>query len=159
MRILYRLILIFGILLAGTATAGIESYQFKDAQMEADYNQLVNELRCLVCQNQNLAGSNSDLARDLRRQTYEMLLEGNSQDQVKQYMVDRYGDFVLYRPPFKASTILLWVGPFALMIIVLWLVIRNIRARSILIAPDQSGLQRAKDLLSDDLPSDKRENS
>ena len=159
MRILCRILFICGLFISTMATAGIESYQFKDAQMEADYNQLVNELRCLVCQNQNLAGSNSDLARDLRRQTYEMLMEGNSQDQVKQYMVDRYGDFVLYRPPFKSSTIVLWVGPFALIIIVLWLVIRNIRARSVLIAPDQSGLQRAKDLLSDDLPSDKRENS
>lgn len=153
-----RILLICGLLLPGIVSASIEAYEFNDAQMEADYNQLVNELRCLVCQNQNLSGSNSDLARDLRRQTYEMIIQGKSQDQVKQYMVDRYGDFVLYRPQFKSSTLLLWLGPFALVIIVLWLVIRNIRSRQELVQPDQSNMQRARDLLSENLPSDKRDN-
>jgi len=78
--------------------AAIESYEFESTQMEADYYRLVRELRCLVCQNQNLAGSNADLAKDLRRQTYELLAQGKTPDQVAQYMVDRYGDFVLYRP-------------------------------------------------------------
>jgi len=64
------------------ARAAIEAYQFESPQMEADYNQLINELRCLVCQNQNLSGSDADLARDLRRETYDMLNEGKSPDQV-----------------------------------------------------------------------------
>ena len=90
--------------------AVIESYEFKSAQMEADYNILINELRCLVCQNQNLAGSNADLAKDLRRQTYEMLTQGKTPDQVVQYMIDRYGDFVLYRPRLKKKyfTVMVW---------------------------------------------------
>ncbi len=116
--------------------------------MESEYNQLIKELRCLVCQNQNLAGSDADLARDLRRQTHEMLMKGKNPDQVIQYMVDRYGDFVLYRPQFKSSTLFLWLGPFFLAAIVIWLVIRNIRARKTLVDPDDASMQRAKDLLS-----------
>ncbi|MCP4878776.1 MAG: cytochrome c-type biogenesis protein CcmH, partial [Gammaproteobacteria bacterium] len=80
--------------------AAIEAYQFESAQMEADYNKLIDELRCLVCQNQNLSGSDADLARDLRRETYEMLQQGKSPQQVVDFMVARYGDFVLYRPQF-----------------------------------------------------------
>ncbi len=116
--------------------------------METEYNRLIKELRCLVCQNQNLAGSDADLAQDLRRQTHEMLMKGNNPDQVIQYMVDRYGDFVLYRPLFKGSTLFLWLGPFVLVVIVLWLVIRNLGARKSLIEPDGASMQRAKDLLS-----------
>jgi len=96
--------------------ASIEAYQFESAEMEADYNQLINELRCLVCQNQNLAGSDADLARDLRRETYDMLSQGKSQQQVIDFMVARYGDFVLYRPQFKSTTYLLWLGPFLLLL-------------------------------------------
>jgi cytochrome c-type biogenesis protein CcmH len=106
--------------------ASIEAYQFESAEMEADYNQLVNELRCLVCQNQNLAGSDADLARDLRRETYEMLNEGKSQQQVIEFMVERYGDFVLYRPQFKSTTYLLWLGPFLLLLCVLVFLIRRL---------------------------------
>ena len=76
--------------------AVIETYEFESAQMEADYKKLIDELRCLVCQNQNLSASDADLARDLRRETYEMLLQGKSPQQVVEFMVARYGDFVLY---------------------------------------------------------------
>lgn len=159
MSILIRSIFFYLLFLPSISLAAIEAYEFKDGQMESDYNKLINELRCLVCQNQNLSGSNADLARDLRRQTHEMLMDGNSPDQVIQYMVDRYGDFVLYRPRFKSSTLLLWLGPFILVVIVLWLVIRNLRARPALSAPDQASMQRARDLLDQDSPSDKRDNS
>ena len=129
--------------------AAIESYEFESTQMEADYYRLVSELRCLVCQNQNLAGSNADLAKDLRRQTYEMLTQGNTPDQVVQYMIDRYGDFVLYRPRLKRDTLLLWFGPFVMLVLVLWLVIRAIRKKQKLVPPDADALQRARQLLSD----------
>ncbi len=129
--------------------AAIESYEFESTQMEADYYRLVSELRCLVCQNQNLAGSNADLAKDLRRQTYEMLIQGNTPDQVVQYMVDRYGDFVLYRPRLKRDTLLLWFGPFVMLVLVLWLVIRAMRKKQKLVPPDADALQRARQLLSD----------
>lgn len=129
--------------------AAIESYEFESTQMEADYYRLVRELRCLVCQNQNLAGSNADLAKDLRRQTYELLVQGKTPDQVAQYMVDRYGDFVLYRPRLKRDTLLLWFGPFVMLVLVLWLVIRAMRKKQNLVPPNADALERARRLLSD----------
>ncbi len=128
--------------------AAIEAYEFKSPQMEADYTKLIHELRCLVCQNQNLSGSNAELAKDLRQQTHEMLSEGKSPDQVVQYMTDRYGDFVLYRPRLKAGTLLLWFGPFVLLVLVLWLVIRVMRKKQKLVPPTTDALQRAQQLLS-----------
>ncbi len=157
MRVLPRILIIIALVFPGASMAAIEAYEFKDAQMEAEYNELIKELRCLVCQNQNLAGSDAALAQDLRRQTHEMLMKGNDPDQVIQYMVDRYGDFVLYRPQFKGSTLLLWLGPFVLVAIVLLLVVRKFRTRQELVEPDDTSLRRAKDLLSEDLPSNKRD--
>ena len=86
------------------------------------------ELRCLVCQNQSLAESNADLAVDLRRQIREQLKSGKSERDVLDFMVQRYGDFVLYRPPFKASTLLLWGGPFLLLLLGIVLLARKIRS-------------------------------
>ena len=148
MKILYQIIFVNMLFLPIISFAAIEAYEFKNDQMETEYNQLIKELRCLVCQNQNLSGSDAALAQDLRRQTHEMLMKGNNPDQVIQYMVERYGDFVLYRPQFKSSTFLLWVGPFILVVIVLWLVIRRIRVRQKLVEPDDKSMQRARDLLS-----------
>ena len=112
-------------LLMGTAqadTAGL------DAAQEARYHQLINELRCLVCQNQTIAESNAPLAVDLRTQVIKQLSEGRSNAEITGYLTDRYGDFVLYRPPFKASTVLLWAGPFLLLLgglIWAWRVLRS----------------------------------
>jgi cytochrome c-type biogenesis protein CcmH len=86
-----------------------------DPALEARMMDIAGELRCLVCQNQTIADSHADLAVDLRQQIREMLGRGMSADSVRSYMTDRYGDFVLYKPPFKASTALLWVGPGVLM--------------------------------------------
>ncbi|MCH8104400.1 MAG: cytochrome c-type biogenesis protein CcmH [Proteobacteria bacterium] len=130
------------------ASAAIGAYEFESAQMEADYLKLTNELRCLVCQNQNLAGSNADLAKDLRQQTYEMLMQGKSPDQIVEYMVARYGDFVSYRPQLKRNTILLWIGPFALLALVSVLVIRAIRKKQKLRPPDAESMKRAQQLLA-----------
>ena len=87
----------------------------QDPAIEARVMALAAELRCLVCQNQTIADSHSGLADDLRRQIREMLAKGQTEDQIRDYMTQRYGDFVLYKPPFKASTALLWVGPALLM--------------------------------------------
>ena len=86
-----------------------------DAKVEERLKGLAEELRCLVCQNQTIADSNAPLALDLRNQIRGQIAAGRSDDQIRGYMVDRYGDFVLYRPPFKATTALLWIGPFALL--------------------------------------------
>ena len=130
------------------ARAVIEVYDFDSPEKEADYQQLIDELRCLVCQNQNLKDSDAELAQDLRRETYEMLQEGKSRQEVIDFMVARYGDFVLYRPQFKTSTYLLWLGPFALLLIVLALFVRRLRAASSGPAQvDEDVLAQARDLL------------
>ncbi len=82
---------------------------------ETRIRQLEEKLRCLVCQNQSLADSGAELAGDLRREVREQVQAGRSDDEIIQFLVQRYGDFVLYEPPFKASTALLWIGPFALL--------------------------------------------
>jgi len=100
------------------ATWAIDSdIEFDSPEQEARYDRLVNELRCLVCQNQTIADSNADLAKDLRRQTLEMLRQGKSDDEIVKFMTDRYGDFVLYRPPVKPTTWLLWGAPMILLLI------------------------------------------
>ena len=87
-----------------------------DPQLEQRAMRLAEELRCLVCQNQSIADSHAELAVDLKQQIREQVKAGKSDTQVIDYMVQRYGDFVLYRPPFKASTVVLWVGPFLLLL-------------------------------------------
>ncbi len=147
MKYLITLLLFFT--LSATVHAAIEVHEFNDASTEADYKDLIEELRCLVCQNQNLAGSDADLAKDLRQQTYELLQQGKSRAEVVEYMVSRYGDFVLYRPPVKSSTMLLWAGPFALLFIVLIVVLLKVKKTRTVEAPDQKNLDQAKSLLSD----------
>ena len=102
------------ILGANAGAIVFEKREFDDAGQRQRYKTLIYELRCLVCQNQNLADSDADLAADLRREVYRMIRDGNSDAEVIDFMVARYGDFVLYRPPLKAKTVLLWTGPFVL---------------------------------------------
>ena len=109
--------------------AAIEDHVFKTPKQEALYIQLTKELRCLVCQNQNLADSNAELAKDLREKTYEMVIQGKTRDEITEYMVTRYGDFVLYRPPMQKSTYLLWIGPFIFLLIAIIAVIIFVRRK------------------------------
>jgi cytochrome c-type biogenesis protein CcmH len=139
------------------AHAAIEALQFKDAATETEYKNLIKELRCLVCQNQNLADSDADLAKDLRHQTYDMLIQGKSKQQIIEYMVDRYGDFVLYNPPLKSNTVLLWIGPFALLLLVLILVILRVRKSEPVEAPEAQVMDQARNLLSDKPDNHKEE--
>lgn len=112
------------------ANAVIEVHQFDDPAKKQLYEELIAELRCLVCQNQNLAASTADLARDLRQETYEMVEKGASEQDVLDYMVARYGDFVLYRPPVKSTTLLLWAGPIVLLLAGLVIVVVVARRRA-----------------------------
>lgn len=107
----------------------IDAYPFEDPHQEKIYQKLIEELRCLVCQNQNLAGSNSDLAKDLRRKTYDLAREGKSEQEIVDHMVKRYGDFVLYKPPLQANTLVLWIGPFIIFIVGVVVLIRFIRRK------------------------------
>lgn len=146
MKILTSFILLF--VLLTPAQAAIEAYQFDDEATEQEYKQLIKELRCLVCQNQNLADSDADLAKDLRQQTFEMLQQGKDKKEITEYMVNRYGDFVLYRPPVKSDTLLLWAGPFILLLAVLLIVVFKVKQTRSIEAPETADLDQARDLLS-----------
>ena len=114
----------------------------QNTELDKRVNTLATELRCLVCQNQTLADSNAPLAVDLRDQIREQLAQGKSEREVVDFLVARYGDFVLYRPPFKATTVALWVGPFVLLALGAWLLRRIVRRRTP--APQLSDAERAR---------------
>jgi cytochrome c-type biogenesis protein CcmH len=103
------------LLLAGTVFAQTAKPLAEDEAVERRVVAIAEELRCLVCQNESLAGSRADLALDLRRQIREQIKAGRTDEEILAYMTDRYGDFIRYRPPFKATTIALWAGPFLLL--------------------------------------------
>jgi cytochrome c-type biogenesis protein CcmH len=108
-------LMLIALLLPGSAWAGEARPLADDPAVEARLKHLAVELRCLVCQNQTLADSNAPLAEDLRREVREMISKDMSDKEIIDFLVARYGDFVLYRPPLKAATTLLWVGPFVLL--------------------------------------------
>jgi cytochrome c-type biogenesis protein CcmH len=123
--LLLALLLIF----TSAGWAAIEAFTFDSPEQEARFKDLSGKLRCLVCQNQSIGDSNAELAQDLRREVYEMIKEGQNDDQIVTFLVDRYGDFVLYQPPVNYTTALLWAGPFLLIVIGLFFMIRFIRTR------------------------------
>jgi cytochrome c-type biogenesis protein CcmH len=120
-------------------------------ELEERYQTLVTELRCLVCQNQTIADSNADLAKDLRREVHDMLVAGKTDDDIKDFMLERYGDFVLYKPPVRTSTVPLWVGPFILLAIGLVVVVVIIRRRTSQAQPamNSQDIERASKLLDE----------
>ena len=115
-----------------------EPMVFESQQQEDRFNQLTQELRCLVCQNQNLADSDAQLAHDLRTEVHEMLMAGKSNDEIKLFMVERYGDFVLYRPPVQENTYLLWLAPLILLLGGGLILRANIKKRSALFDSNQN---------------------
>jgi len=124
------LIVVISLFLGSAAfAANVEVYQFEDPAEEKIYKELISELRCLVCQNQNIADSNAELAQDMRAKTYDLVRQGMSKSEVGEFMSEGYGDFVLYKPPFNAKTAILWVGPFLTFVLAIWLMLRTIRAR------------------------------
>ena len=134
-RLLFIVILIISV-----NCYGVDYRQLADTKQQESYDTLTKELRCLVCNNQTIADSNAELAADLRRQFYEMLEKGKSRDEIVQFMTDRYGDFVLYKPAFKGKTTILWIAPivFLLMgLITVFFFIRRKKASANL--QDQAG--------------------
>ncbi|MDO4449978.1 MAG: cytochrome c-type biogenesis protein CcmH [Moraxella sp.] len=103
--------------------ATIDIYEFKSAEDETRYKALIEELRCPKCQNQNLAGSDAPIAVDLKNQTYQMIMDGRSDTEIRQFMFDRYGDFISYKPPLRPSTWILWIFPPILLVVLIlgWL--------------------------------------
>lgn len=124
-----------------------------DASQRERFRTLVHELRCLVCQNQTIADSSAPLAQDLRSQVERQIAEGRSDDEIRAYMTARYGDFVLYKPPVQRNTVLLWVGPFVLLLASLAIALRQLLRRRVAVAPptaaDPQALQK---LLDEDRP-------
>lgn len=104
--------LLLALLLAFSATAAaLDPFDFRDAAEEARFRALAHELRCVMCQNQSLADSNAQIAQDLRKQVLTLMREGKSDEEIKRFLVDRYSEFVLYKPPVTPATWLLWFGP------------------------------------------------
>lgn len=121
--------LLMGTLLSFNALAAIDTYEFNDEAERQRFRVLTEELRCPKCQNQNIADSNAPIANDLRREIHRMLDEGQSDEQIVDFLVTRYGDFVMYRPPLTAKTLLLWFGPAALLLLALLVVLNIVRRR------------------------------
>jgi len=122
--------LLLAMLLIAPAAFAIDPLPFKDRAEEIRFQHLARELRCLVCQNQDLADSEADLAKDLRKQVFELMRAGKSDAEIKQYLVSRYNDFVLYDPPLKPGTWLLWFAPGALVLIGAGVLANILRRRS-----------------------------
>ena len=126
-----RFITCFLMLLALGSALGKEAIPMaEDPVVEQRLIAISEELRCLVCQNESLAGSRADLALDLRRELRALIKQGQTDEQIKEFMVSRYGDFVLYRPPVKPTTWVLWLGPFVLMLAGVAALVVYLRRRS-----------------------------
>jgi cytochrome c-type biogenesis protein CcmH len=141
-----------GALLACGALANEAAPLAEDPLVEQRLVNIAGELRCLVCQNESLAGSQADLAKDLRREVRGLIKEGKSDAEVKDFLVSRYGDFVLYRPQVKPQTYLLWAGPFVLLIIGIGALVSYLRKRERQVADTpltEEERQRAEALLKE----------
>ena len=157
-RAMAMVLLVVG--LSMSAWANIDTYQFDNPRQEAQYRALIEEFRCPKCQNQNLAGSDAPIAQDLKQKTYNMVKDGRSDAEIRQYMNERYGDFISYKPPVRPSTWILWFFPPVLLVFVMlaWFIRnRNSSKRAAVIAnPIEDGYaplsaaeqQRLQDLLN-----------
>ena len=157
-RAMAMVLLVVG--LSMSAWANIDTYQFDNPRQEAQYRALIEEFRCPKCQNQNLAGSDAPIAQDLKQKTYNMVKDGRSDAEIRQYMNERYGDFISYKPPVRPSTWILWFFPPVLLVFVMlaWFIRnRNSSKRAAVIAnPIEEGYaplsaaeqQRLQDLLN-----------
>lgn len=122
----------------------VDTYRFSSPEQEKRYKALIAELRCLVCQNQNIADSNADLAKDLRREIYGMIQSGKTDRDIVEFMVARYGDFVLYKPPLKLKTGLLWAGPLLILCLGVFLLFRTIARKKQAVEPGLPAEERAE---------------
>ncbi len=143
---LSRTLCLVAMLTIGTALGAytLEEFRFDSPAQEDEFRQLIGKLRCLVCQNESLAGSQAELAQDLRNEVYRMMRAGRSQGEILEFLVTRYGDFVLYDPPLKPSTYLLWFGPFVIIGIATFVMIRAILRRKPASDEDLSEAERKR---------------
>ena len=130
MKMVYQFLFFGLVLITNNAYTNNNPITFNNKNLEQRYYSLIEEIRCLVCQNQSLADSDAPLAQDLRNEIYKIIHSKKSNNQITNYLVERYGDFVLYRPPLKKNTWVLWVGPFLFLAIAFFIVIFVIRNQS-----------------------------
>lgn len=145
---------------ASFAQAPDAELTFDSTKQEAQYRTLIDEFRCPKCQNANLAGSDAPIAQDLKRKTYELVKQGQSDEQIRQYMIARYGDFISYKPPVKRSTWLLWFLPPLMLLVALMVWFLRLRARRTLTTTPLSAEEtwRLNQLLNEETkPSEKQE--
>ena len=148
-------LIFFLIALSSSVNAADDPLEFTNPAQEQRYMALIEGLRCLVCQNQSLADSNADLAQDLRQEVYRLLIEGDNNEDIIKYLVARYGDFVLYRPPFKSTTYLLWLAPVIFLMIGICITILLIRKQQFH-ALNEEEQEVADQILNEDLLENKK---
>lgn len=149
MRLLLIGLLLFG-MAAPVAAVTMDRYEFESEAQRERFRELLGELRCLVCQNESLADSHADLAGDLRQQVYEQMQQGKNNEEITEYLVARYGDFVRYRPPVTPGTYLLWFGPPLILLVGVVFAIRLLRRRDGTVRRlDDAERRRAAELLDD----------
>ncbi len=144
----YFIHFVIGLLLIQAPFAeSIETNDFETIDQQSRYTQLIENIRCPVCQGQSIGGSNSGLSKDLREKVYEMILDGKSDADIYSYMVERYGDFVVYKPPLNTKTFLLWFAPVLVMILSLLFLFRSTRQNIEKKVSISNDLEKAKKLL------------
>jgi len=145
-NLLFSIVLLLLVIAAPPLLAAVtlESFTFPTPAEEQHFKDVIGQLRCLVCQNETLADSDADLAHDLRAEVYEMMKSGKSDKEVIDFLVNRYGDFVLYNPPVKPSTYLIWYGPFVLLAIAVLLLIRAVGRQRQVQEPEISAEERKR---------------
>ena len=144
----YFIHFVIGLLLIQTPFAeSIEVNDFETIEQQSRYTQLIENIRCPVCQGQSIGGSNSDLAKDLREKVREMILDSQTDSEIYSFMVERYGDFVVYKPPINSKTYFLWFAPVLVLMISFLYLFRSTRENKEKIVHASSDLDRAKKLL------------
>ncbi|RLA08188.1 MAG: cytochrome c-type biogenesis protein CcmH [Gammaproteobacteria bacterium] len=142
--ILFLMVLLFS---STASSVTVEVYEFTDKQHESLYKKMITELRCLVCQNQNLADSNAELAVDLRAKTYKLVTEDKTEQEIINWMTEKYGDFVLYKPQLNSKTYLLWGGPFLLGFLSIIGLIIFVKKQKTTVEIEPEDLKKAQELL------------
>jgi len=135
------------LLIQTTFAESIEAKDFESLNQESRYQALIENIRCPVCQGQSIGGSNSSLAKDLREQVRQMILSNQSNKEIYQFMVDRYGDFVVFNPPMNWKTYLLWFAPLVFLVFCLIYLIRSTRSKDEILTDSSVDIEKAKRLL------------
>lgn len=160
-RVSLHLLLLLSLALSGVTLAAIDTYQFADENTRQRFYQLNDELRCPKCQNQSLGDSNSPIAMDLRREVYRLLNEGKTDREIKDYLVARYGEYILYRPELSAHTLMLWLAPVLLLLVglaVVLVLVKRRRAEVLSATLDAGEQQRLEALLQQNMQQNVQQN-